>query len=186
MPPSGPFQSKNKAGRDIAGHDINYTTNIGNRPSTLRQLAEKIKLDCEQDTHLRSFIDKLQHFVNVAAIAPSKDLEQKLRESGRENVILDATMLKERFAKKLYKQQFSEHAQELFAHILARIHSFFTMKIKPRISDNATRIEIDDLIHDDLLKSIYDEIGDCEAEIDFHDLLGMVYFLAGNCHISWT
>src|SRR5260370_16385587 len=129
MPPSRPIQSKNQAGRDIAGRDINYTTNIGNRPSTLRQLAEKIKLDCEQDTHLKAFIDKLQHFVNVAAIAPSKDLQQKLRESGRKNIAEDSTMLKEHFAKKLYKQQFSEHAQELFAHLLPTKTSFFPITI---------------------------------------------------------
>jgi len=107
-----------------------------------------------------------------------------LRAGNRSDLELEALQLKERFSKKLARLQFSEQAQEIFAHVLSKIHAFFSLRVRPKLLHGASRYEIDQLIYEELLVPIHNEIAGCNL-IDLVDLQGMMYFLAGNCHISW-
>jgi hypothetical protein len=177
--------SGSSAGGDIAGGDITKTTVYQGPRSALREMTERFRLECAADKHLSCFIERLQHFVAAAPESPSRDLETKLRDGGRPDLVRDALLLKERFAKKLLRLQFSEQAQEIFAHVLSKIHAFFTLRVHPRSGANVARPQIDDLIYQELLAPLYDEIGNSELGLDLLDLQGMVYYLGGNCHIRW-
>ena len=173
-------QEGNRAGRDIAGRDINY--NI--RPnSTLREMAARLSLDDNGEIQ-QGFIAQLQHFAEPPSDIANRDLEQKLTDASRIDLLLDALVRKEQFSKKLSQLQFSIQAQDLFVHILSKIHTFFLYKVRPRVLEGAPRTEIDNLIYD-LIEELYGEVGDSELDLTMSDLQGMVYFLAGNCHIDW-
>jgi hypothetical protein len=182
MDTRGVTQSHNYAAGDIAARDINKTVIQHSPSSALREMADKFKLECESDKHLSSFIDRLEHFLTEASEIPSRDLATKLQAGARGDLVESALQLKEQFTKKLLKYQFSEQAQQIFAHVLSKIHAFYAYRVVPLAK--SPRAEVDALIYNELLVPLYDEVGGCKL-IDLTDLQGMVYFLGGNCHIKW-
>jgi hypothetical protein len=177
-------QTENTVAGDMAGGNINKTV-YNFQPTPLRELADKFRLECSHDQHLSEFIQNLKHYIDVAPQSPSRDLEAKLIAGGREDLLNPALLSKERFTKKLLKMQFSQQAQEIFAHTLGKIHTFFIYNVKPKMMAGMPRHEVDSIIYSELLEKIYNDIGSCPLDIDMTDIQGMVYFLAGNCHISW-
>jgi len=81
--------------------------------------------------------------------------------------------------------QFSQQAQEIFVQVLGKIHTFFHYHVRPKQLAGVQRYEIDELIYTELIVKVHDEVGSCALGIDMTDVQGMVYYLAGNCHISW-
>ena len=178
-------QEGNVAAGDIVAGDVTHNHRYNLNPaSTLRELADQLRLATD-DEHQHAFVERLQHFAEPLSQSPSRDLVQKLRESSRIDLLDNALAWKEQFYKKLVRLQFSRQAQDLFVHILAKIHTFFTWKVRPLVQADAPRTEVDALIYG-LLTELYDEVGNSELDITMTDLEGMVYFLAGNCHIDWT
>jgi hypothetical protein len=184
MPEPPINQTGNVVGGDLAGRDILKISLHSSVPSPLRLLAEQFRMECAEDARLSTFIERLQHFLVEAPSAPARDLSTKLEDADRSDQIAEGLRLKEQFTKKLTKLQFSPQAQEIFAHVLSKIYTFFVYKIRPRLMEGATRAQIDDLTYTELLVPLYEEVGNCKF-IDLTDLQGMTYFLAGNCHISW-
>ena len=185
MAPRPSRQERNLAGRDIAGRDIthNHSYNL-NPASTLRELATELRLAADHETQ-HAFIDRLQHFTEPISEGPGRDLAKKLEAASRADLLDHALEWKEQFYKKLLRLQFSRQAQELFVHILSKIHTFFMLRVRPRVRAHAPRTEVDALIYE-LITELYSEVGNSELDITMTDLEGMVYFLAGNCHIDWT
>ncbi len=177
--------SNNTVAGDMAGGNISHSHFYSGQPSTLRDLAVKFRIECNEDQRLSDFIETLQHYVAIAPTQPTRDLTTKLLASGRADLVDEALILKEQFYKKLIRFQFNQQAQEIFAHILSKIHAFFTYKVCPKINENIPRSQIDDLIYSELLEPIYNDIGNCSLGVDLRDLQGMLYFLGGNCHIKW-
>lgn len=184
-------QTHNKAGGDIAGGNIDKSTtttkitNIGNI-SALRRRSHELKELYVKDEEYRGFIEKLQKFLTTAeSDRTPRSLEEKLTAGKRTDLVHEAKVAKERFYKKLNKHQFSDQAQELFAHILAQINSFFNSKVRPRIREGRSASEIDDLIYDELVKKIYDDVGDGALNIDTEEIKGMLFYLTGTCHLEW-
>ena len=177
-------QDQNVAAGHIAGRDIHqHTTYAANPPSTLRELAARLRIESEEEPH-PGFIDELKHFAESRSDQPGRNLEQKLEDGSRTDLLADAVVWKEQFAKKLLRLQFSEQAQELFAHILSKIHTFFVYQVRPKVLEDTARSEVDTLIYG-LINELYEEVGTSELDLTMNDLQGMVYFLAGNCHIDW-
>jgi len=172
---------------DNAGRDIHKSTNIYNTDtSALRRRSEELNdLYCK-DPEYKGFIEKLQKYLTPAeGQKRSRNLEEKLRTGNRDDLVEEALRLKENFSKKIHKNQFSEQAQELFAHILAQINSFFNSKIRPLILSDAPAEHIDKLIYDELVIKIYDDVGNCKLDIDTEEIKGMLFYLTGNCHLEW-
>jgi hypothetical protein len=180
-------QDGNTVHGDLAGRDINkpVTVNIGHI-SALRRRSQELKELYVHDQNYRGFIEKLQKFLTTAESSKQpRNLEEKLTAGNRADLVNEGKRLKERFYKKINKHQFSEQAQELFAHILAQINTFFNSKIRPLIIENQQPSVIDALIYDDLVKVIYDDVGDGPLDIDTEDIKGMLYYLTGTCHLEW-
>ena len=183
MDPKSSNQRQNIVSGDIAGRDISHTYNV-NPTSTLRELATRLRLDDDEDAQ-PGFISDLQHYTQPPSEDTTRNLEQKLRDASRTDLLSEGLKWKEQFSKKLIRLQFSIQAQELFVHILSKIHTYFTLKIRPKVLDGASRAEIDELVYR-LITELYDEVGNSELDMTMADLQGMVYFLAGNCHIDWS
>ncbi|MCR4469740.1 ABC-three component system protein [Burkholderia sp. SCN-KJ] len=185
-------QKNNTAGRDIAGRDIidNSTTSIVNVTTSvaasleLAQLYAKLKADGIGDPSGGAFSAKLEHYMSAVTEGDVRGLAEKLRESGRDDLLLLAMDLKQRAAKSIMKHQTSRTAQRIFTIILTELHSKFTLLVTPVIQQGSDRVAVDQCINA-IVQTIQNMLGENVLEIDAMDLQGLLYFLAGNCHIRW-
>ncbi len=185
MRSKSPQQERNVAGRDIAARDIIHQNRYNlDPPSTIRELAAKLQLTEDEAEGQSTFISQLEHYTRPPSIELTRDLAQKLKDSARTDVLQDGLEWKEQFYKKLVKLQFSIQAQELFVHMLSKIHTYFILNIRPRILDGASRTEIDSFVYT-LVEELYEDVGNSELNVTMTEIHGMVYFLAGNCYIDW-
>ena len=178
----------NNAGRDIAGRDVNNTTNYNftppNQKSSLRIKIEELQLDSLHDPHFKECINRLSHYLNLVKPDEQRDLKAKLTDAGRETEIFEAQELKERFVKSLLKNNLSEQAQEAYVHILAKLLSLYELKVRDHIIDGAPR----QVVNAEILNVIEIICGDLVGtllEKDYKEVQGMIYFLGGNCHLEW-
>jgi hypothetical protein len=179
----------NQAGVNVIGGDNYGDTHINteNKKSPLREMIESLKEDCHNDPNFSGYIDELQHHI-TPKINNQKDLATKLKDSGRDedDYIEDAELLKELFAKKLLRNNLSPSAQLAYAHLLAKIKSIFVLKIKPAIQEGKSIGEIDEKVFEKIVKDIYADVCGTKLDHTMDGVRGMLYFLTGNCHISWA
>ncbi|WP_312153154.1 ABC-three component system protein [Lelliottia nimipressuralis] len=171
-------------GSIVGGDQHNTITNIvrsSNR--TLDRLYVRLSqgegVAGEQD-----FSDKLKHYLATDTNPDIRDLETKLIDSKRSELIFFATDLKEKAFKAIMKCQSSKTAQEIYALILDKIHTDFMLKVTPLIQSDGDRVTVDDKISV-VLESISEMLGDNLLDLSEKDLLGLLYFLGGNCHVRW-
>jgi len=175
-------QDGNVVGGNMVGGDF---ISIPEIKTPLRKMAESYRLEVERNPAQKEFIEELQDYMKRVPGHERRDLEQKLSEAKRDDLIANATFLKEKFAKKLYKHTFSPTAQRIFVDILAMINSSFQLKIKPMIIENESSRLVDKAIYDEIVKAVYYEVGNSDLEINMDHIQGMLYYLTGNCYIEW-
>jgi uncharacterized membrane-anchored protein YjiN (DUF445 family) len=143
------------AGEDVVGRD-KITNNNLPHPRQLDRLSESYKKEIEENQTTSSIIDELKHYRTKD---PSvRDLEEKLSSAGFGFLIEDAEELKEIIAKLIVKNQHYRSAQKIIIQQLFRIF---------------------------LEQEIQDKLGENVLEIFNRQIIGMVFFLTGNCHIEW-
>lgn len=175
--------SKNDIGGSVILGDQNNLV-MPEKKTALRCLIENLRLDENLDDIDLKFIEELQNYMRQMKNAP-RDLGTKLRDGERKMEVDDAENLKEKFEKKLYRNAFSKQTQEVFAHILAYIHSRFNMTIKPLILAGVQISEVDNKVYLDIIESIYEDVRGSPLIITQADIRGMLYYLAANCYIDW-
>ncbi|NQY08657.1 MAG: hypothetical protein HRT71_03980 [Flavobacteriales bacterium] len=117
------------------------------------------------------------------------DIEQKLKNAGREHLLDDFVWLKDQYFRKLTKFQFFEPAQEIHAFILGIVFEKFRSLIYPMIRNKSSEEEILKTISVEITSPIVSLI---EAEgcddvmgLSATDVEGMIHFLTGQCHLKW-
>ncbi|WP_133249003.1 ABC-three component system protein [Pseudomonas sp. B1(2018)] len=179
-------QSGNVA-NDIAGGNISKTSiNIINSASVeeLALLYAKLKVDGLGDLSGNSFCHKLQHYMSAPTDGDIRGLEAKLRESGRLDMLHFAMLQKEAAAKLVMKYQSSKSAQRVYTILLDELHTIYMLTVTPVIEAGGDRQAVD-LCINQALQTIKAMLGENFLEFTVKDLLGLLYFLAGNCHIRW-
>jgi hypothetical protein len=180
-------QSENTAGRDIVGGNKSETTfNIVTAGSIdeLSLLYAKLKQNGIGDVSNGSFCEQLEHYMAAKTEGDVRGLEAKLMDSGREDQLELAKELKERAAKAIMRYQTSRTAQRIYTILLDELHTNFTLSVTPVIQDGAPRREVDQCIQY-VLQSTRAMLGENVLELSVKDLLSLLYFLGGNCHIRW-
>lgn len=179
-------QSNNIVNGGMAGQNLyNITLNLPEKKTPLRVLAETFKKEVEADPAKKEFIEDLQNYMKIVPYGTQRDLKTKLTDSQRDDLIAEAEYLKEQINKKLFKYAYSETAQNLFVQIFSKINSTFKSIIIPMISENKSRSDVDAKIYSGIIEKIHNEIGVSELSINTEDIRGMLFYLAGNCHIKW-
>jgi hypothetical protein len=185
-------QSHNDVGGDLVGGnkvDNSNTTVIqlvtnGGAGQELEALYEKLKADGVGDPSHGQFSAKLQHYMSTTTDGDVRGLEAKLRDSGREDQIWSATDLKERAFKSIMRHQTSRTAQRVYTIVLSELHAAFTLTVTPVIQQGADRVAVDQCINA-ILQATKNVLGENVLEFDAMDLLALLYYLGGNCHIRW-
>jgi len=175
-------QTGNRAGGDVIGGD---KITIATRRTPITELNERYIAASGDEEGLDGFIDALQHYWNKAANGDIRPLAQKLTESHRADAIADGERLKEQATKTILRFQTSRAAQELLSHVLAELYGRFMFDVKPSIQAGAERWVVDSLISEKVIGATLNELEDNVLGLRRTDLIGLVYFLTGNCHIRW-
>ena len=180
-------QSNNKVSGDlVAGNKSETIININSSSATdeLSALYEKLKFDGAGDASNGKFCDKLEHYLSVVTDGDVRGLEAKLQDSGRYDLLNFAMQLKEQATKNLMRYQSSRTAQRVYTILLDELHTRFTLIVTPTIQAGASREEVDERISL-ILQSTKGMLGENILEFTVKDLLALIYFLGGNCHIRW-
>lgn len=175
---------------DLAGRDINKPVyNIGKvnlaGQSQLEKLYIKLEKEKKESKIFSEIIDELLHFKTCIDGVKVIGLEKKLIDADRQNYLTFAEEVKERFTRKLLRNEHSETAQIIYAFLLAKVYSSFQHNIYPRIIEGLPEEFINSLVTEYIINPLDDLLGDNLLRIYDDEINGMIYFLTGNCHIKW-
>jgi hypothetical protein len=175
-------QTGNQAHGDIVAGD-KITTSSRRTPIT--ELNERYIAASGDEEGLDGFIESLQHYWDRATNGDIRPLSQKLTEADRIDAIDAGEALKEQATKIILRFQTSRAAQELLAHVLAELYGRFMFEVKPSIQAGADRVTTDGLISEKVIGATLNDLENNVLGLKRTDLIGLVYFLTGNCHIRW-
>ena len=103
----------------------------------------------------------------------------KLNDGNRSDIISRALRGKHDFYKRIQKLEYYVSAQRIFEILLAKVITLYELIILPKIKEGESASTIDTLIYHNI-------VGNNDLNLDNDDILNMVYFLTGNCHIKWS
>lgn len=130
------------------------------------------------------FCEQLEHYMSPTTDGDMRGLRAKLIESGRSDDLEHATREKERAAKAVMRYQTSRTAQRVYTIILDELHTNYKLIVTPAIQEGATRREADLCILEAIQRT-KNVLGENLFEFTVKDMLALLYFLGGNCHIRW-
>ncbi len=176
-------------GDKFVGRDdksVNITYNSSNRSTYLQDLYNRYQKEKNENPDFKELCEELDYF-NSIIDEDVIGLEEKLRQGGREKLISYALEVKERFHKKLMKtSQYSEIAQDINVYLLTKVRRGFLMDIHNLICDNEPEDKINLLITERIIKPVQEDLGINLFRYNEDDIMGMIFFLTGNCHIKWN
>lgn len=182
-------QEGNVVDGDLAGRDINKPTYIYNSPkSRMSHLAEKFKQEYSDNLQVSAFIEDLQKYTtqvddeDISVVG----LEYKLSAAGFYSYLKMAARAKESFSKKMLKYELYESAQRIYAHILGDIWARFHHEIYPLILAGASQADILSAIQEKIIDHITLSLEENVLDLLPEEISGALYFLTGNCHITWV
>ncbi|NHB96852.1 ABC-three component system protein [Photorhabdus stackebrandtii] len=149
----------------------------------IQALYERLKREGVGDAS-SNICDELNHYMSLQPDIDVRGLDEKLTESNRADLLFIAKQMKEKAAKAIMRRQTSKTAQRIFVIILDQIHFDFIMKVTPLIQDSKDRVTVDEKISE-IIDDLYSSLGENLLEITAKDLLSLLFFLGGNCHIRW-
>lgn len=185
LPLSVNQQGASADGDIVAG---NKTVNNYNSPRSavgkIEALLERLSAEIEQNERARDVVDRLSRFQKQRAIDGIVGLEAKLKAGSREYELLDALEKKELFSKLLERYSHYASAQEILAHLLARVEYNFQSFIYPQIADLSI-IQVNELVDQRIIEPTIHECGASVLAMDHSVAMGMIYWLAEQCYVRW-
>ena len=178
-------QFGNRAGEDIVGRDKNVNV-YSQKRSQISCLNEKYLIEKDGDSEVYEIIRVLLHYTERES-DDFRGLEEKLQDANREEDYIEyAKIQKELFAKRLMKRDLSPSAQKIFAYILGKVKTKFVHNVIPKIKAGCSEAEVDKSILENVIEPIFEELEDNVLDVSMDEMIGMLFFLTGNCHICWT
>lgn len=153
--------------------------------TSLETAIEQIKKKWDRDEKLVDLIEELADYITEHPDRAIIGLEKKLEQGERIDLFSRARWLKNKFARRVAKNQMSITEQYVYTQILSAINTAWFQNIHPSIVSGAKNHEIDRLIHEELIKPIHQAIVRFDCTITTETVSGMVYFLTGKCHLVW-
>lgn len=114
-----------------------------------------------------------------------RDLQRKLTDANRENLMKRAEIYKHNFRKKLERFRLFPSAQKIYALLLGQALTRFDTYVEPHLDDELTSVQLKQLIEEKIVEYIMGCVPGAEPTVDSPSIHGMIYFLTGNCFIDW-
>lgn len=154
--------------------------------SSLEQAIEQIKKSLGEDKSNVDIIEELADYITAHPTREIIGLENKLRDGKRIDLLDRATLLKNRFERRVAKNQMSLAEQHVYVQILSTISSVWHSKIKPLIDIDSSKTIIDKAIQEDLIEPVHKAAVRYDTLVTSELVSGMLYFLTGKCHLAWS
>lgn len=177
-------QTGNEVEGDLVGRDKivhNYSANA----SAIISLYSRLRSKDLEASYTSQIAHKLNHYCTVSTDGDVRGLEDKLSSSNRADMLKIASRLKEEASKTIMRLQTSPVAQDIITLVLSQIYSNFVLLVTPAIEGGESRQIVDALINDKVISPAIDMLGENDLMITTEDILGLLFFLGGNCHIRW-
>jgi hypothetical protein len=81
--------------------------------------------------------------------------------------------------------QTSPIAQDIITLVLSKIYTDFLMHVTPAVEAGASREIVDALVSEKVVNPAMSMLGQNDMMLTDADILGLIFFLGGNCHIRW-
>lgn len=186
-------QSDNNAEK-IIGRDDNsrqYHTYLDNSKNSGTKAIVEIYLKILENSN-KFLDDDTYHEITESLLrykspkSDMKDLRTKLSEASRSDLTDEALELKEFTSKFITRYEASDSGQFILVNILATIASNHRAYVIPAIAEGQPRSVIDAIIDTKVIGNTLNAIDGSGKAITSDRMYGLMYFLAGNCHIKWT
>ena len=186
------IEASNVIGRD---QNISADTHFHNYTPTdfseLDSLIKAFQKDCENqpETKQEALMEDLLHFSTPRQNEKIIGLEAKLKAAGRDDAYVSyGQEMKELFAKKLLKHTFSESAQKIYLFLLSEVATHFQLHVIPHIKAGESPAKIDELIANQVIEPVKNRLGPHKFVLDLYarEIAGMLFYLTGNCHLTWA
>ncbi len=152
--------------------------------ASLQTVILSIKEKMSESDELSDFIDDLMEFTSIRK-RKIIGLENKLHDGNRDDLIEDAIYLKNKFERKLAKNQLFISEQKVYVQVLAFICTVFNNKILPLIKESQTNKEIDSEIFDKIINEVHNALIHYDNTFTTELVKGMLFYLTGKCHLVW-
>lgn len=172
-------------GRDYYKDSVVIKT-INSQSTYLSDLYNRYQKEKNENPEFEELCEELNYFNSIME-GDVIGLDEKLKNGGREKILFYALDVKDRFHRKLMRvSQYSLVAQDINVYLLAKVRSSFMREIYGLICDNAPEAKINTLITERIIKPVQDDLGINLFKYTEDDIMGMIFFLTGNCHIKWN
>jgi uncharacterized membrane-anchored protein len=178
-----------QVGGDFTGRDKNIYNFPTKQAQTayVKDLYKRFEKEKRENPEFKDICEELNYYISQNGKEGIIGLENKLEAGNRHILVRYAKEVKEQFHKKLLKvSQYSLVAQDINVHILAKVRSAFVMEIYSLILEGKSQESINLLIRERIINPIMTELGINIFKYTEDDIMGMIFFLTGNCHIKWT
>lgn len=153
--------------------------------SSLEQAVIEIKKNLGEDKKAVDIIDELADYITEHPTRKVIGLENKLKNGDREDLKDRAVLLKNRFERKVAKNQMSLAEQHVYVQVLSAISSIWHSKIKPIIDIDASKNAVDSVLFSELIEPVHKAVVRYDTLATSESVSGMLYFLTGKCHLEW-
>ncbi|MBJ8888342.1 hypothetical protein I5415_07335 [Citrobacter sp. FDAARGOS_156] len=153
--------------------------------SNLESTIDQIKKSCLGQDELISIMEDLAEYLYDYPGREIIGLEEKLLRGNRSDLAERATRLKNRFARRVAKEQMSLVEQTVYIQVLSAICSSWHQCIFPEIISGKNKVEIDRLVYTEIIQPVHKAIVRYDNLVTTELVSGMLYFLTGLCHVSW-
>ena len=175
------------------GNQLNIAENTGSinfaPVSRLAQRFISLKEEITNQVRFDQFIDDLKDF---NTLLDGKSMTEKLVDGGfSETEIKRANRYNLTYLKKAEKNRFYESAQKIDVEIFGIMVMNFETYVEPLVVKNAEKDEIRAVVTEKVITPILDRLNadggnDTHLNYTATDIMGMLYFLTGKCHINWA
>lgn len=153
--------------------------------SSLEKAISEIRASLAGDEKLYDIIDDLNDYITDNPLRQVIGLDEKLIQGDRQSLIAEARLLKNRFERRIAKNQMSMSEQHVYVQVLAAINSTWQLTIKPMMSNGDSSQTVDQAIWENLIQPVHKAIVTYDSLVSTDTVRGMLFFLTGKCHLVW-
>lgn len=163
---------------------------VGGQNSRMASWFRKLKEEIDHDDKLQKKMADIMRY--RTKLPHTLGLKRKLQDGGYNKTAIDkACRLKQGYAKKATKYQYYEMANRIDDYLFAILSNRFDDYVYPLIVNQRPLADIKQAVSEQVIIPVMKELNE-NGEDDIYlcyttdDILGMLYYLTGNCHINWA
>lgn len=168
--------------------EVHIHQQVGGQNSRMASWFRKLKEEIDHDDKLQKKMADIMRY--RTKLPHTLGLKRKLQDGGYNKTAIDkACRLKQGYAKKATKYQYYEMANRIDDYLFAILSNRFDDYVYPLIVNQRPLADIKQAVSEQVIIPVMKELNE-NGEDDIYlcyttdDILGMLYYLTGNCHIN--